>query len=237
MNKRRQQGFSNNRSQYRNARKTAGKSTLILLNKPYGVLSQFTDQSSLGRTLQTDADATAAAARSTNTSERQTLADYVPVKGVYPAGRLDRDSEGLLLLTNDGGLQSRIAEPRFKLPKSYYAQVEGEVSEQAIDKLMTGVELKDGLAGALQVTVTDEPDWLWSRQPPVRYRKTVPDSWINIVLTEGRNRQVRRMTAAVGLPTLRLIRYAVGEWTIDALKPGEWRKVQPAQSPSKNFNS
>ena len=175
---------------------------LILLNKPFRVLSQFRD-----------ADG------------RATLADYVDVRGVYPAGRLDYESEGLLLLTDDGRLQARISQPRSKMPKTYWVQVEGIPDEKQLRQLVSGVDLKDGPASAVSARRIDEPAQLWDRDPPIRYRKNVPDSWLEVVLTEGRNRQVRRMTAAVGLPTLRLVRYAVGEWTVDSLRPGEWRKV------------
>ena len=180
---------------------------LILLNKPYQVLSQFRD-----------ADG------------RATLADYIDVRGVYPAGRLDYDSEGLLLLTDDGRLQARISQPRSKTPKVYWAQVEGIVEDEALRQLVRGVTLKDGPAKARSARRIDEPQDLWDRNPPIRFRKSVPDSWIEVVLTEGRNRQVRRMTAAVGLPTLRLVRYAVGDWTVDGLGPGEWREVSGRQS-------
>ncbi len=180
---------------------------LILLNKPYKVLSQFRD-----------ADG------------RSTLADYVDVPDVYPAGHLDYDSEGLLLLTDDGRLQARISQPRSKTRKVYWAQVEGSVDDQALQQLVRGVTLKDGPAKALSARQIDEPEGLWDRNPPIRCRKSVPDSWIEVVLTEGRNRQVRRMTAAVGLPTLRLIRYAIGDWTLDGLAPGEWREVKGRRS-------
>ena len=179
---------------------------LILFNKPFGVLSQFTDE----RT----------------GTPRRTLADFVDVPGVYPAGRLDFDSEGLLLLCDDGRLQAHIADPRFKLPKTYLVQVEGEPDDAALERLRRGVELKDGLtrpAGAERVA---EPA-LWPRDPPIRYRKSVPDSWIRLTLAEGRNRQVRRMTAAVGHPTLRLVRWSIGDWSVDGLAPGEWRSVAP----------
>ncbi len=175
---------------------------LILLNKPFRVLSQFRD-----------ADG------------RATLADYVDVPGVYPAGRLDYESEGLLLLTDDGRLQARISQPRSKTQKTYWAQVEGIPNEKQLQQLVRGVSLKDGPARAVSARLINEADQLWERNPPIRYRKNVPDRWIEIVLTEGRNRQVRRMTAAVGLPTLRLVRYAIGEWTVDSLRPGEWKKV------------
>ena len=182
---------------------------LILFNKPYDVLSQFTDAGTAG-------------------SPRATLSDYVDRKGVYPAGRLDRDSEGLLLLTDDGKLQARIADPRFKLPKIYLVQVEGEAGEEALARLRGGVKLNDGLTRPAKAEAIDPPD-LWPRNPPVRFRKTVPDSWIRLTISEGRNRQVRRMTAAVGLPTLRLVRWAVGDWTLAGLAPGEWR-VLPSQA-------
>ncbi len=177
---------------------------LILLNKPYGVLSQFTDR---------------------GTGEaRATLSDHVAVPGVYPAGRLDRDSEGLLLLTDDGGLQARIADPRFKLAKTYLVQVEGARDDAALDRLRHGVTLNDGPTRPAEVAAIDPPD-LWERVPPVRFRKSVPDHWLSITIREGRNRQVRRMTAAVGLPTLRLVRWRVGEWNVEGLVPGEWREV------------
>lgn len=174
-------------------------SRLILLNKPYGVLCQFTD-----------ADG------------RPTLADFVPVPGVYAAGRLDADSEGLLLLTDDGGLQHRITDPRHKLPKTYLAQVEGEPDEAALAQLRAGVDLGDFRTRPCTARVVAEPAWLWPRDPPVRFRKTVPTAWLEIVLREGRNRQVRRMTAKVGLPTLRLLRVAIGQWSLGDLLPGQW---------------
>ena len=177
---------------------------LILFNKPYDVLSQFTD------------------ARSP--SPRATLSDFVPVPGVYPAGRLDRDSEGLLLLTDDGRLQARIADPRFKLPKTYLVQVEGEPDEAALAALRKGVRLNDGMTRPARAERVDAPD-LWPRDPPVRFRKSVPDCWISLTIGEGRNRQVRRMTAAVGHPTLRLVRWRVGDWTLDGIEPGKWREA------------
>jgi 23S rRNA pseudouridine2457 synthase len=178
---------------------------LILFNKPFNVLSQFTDRS-IG-------------------ADRRTLSDYIDAPGVYPAGRLDLDSEGLMLLTDDGRLQARISNPRYKTPKTYLAQVEGEAQEEALAQLRKGVMLKDGPtlpAGAERI---DDPA-LWPRDPPVRFRKTVPDCWISLTIGEGRNRQVRRMTAAVGLPTLRLLRWRIGEWSIEGLQPGEWREVR-----------
>ena len=179
---------------------------LIALNKPYDVLSQFTD-------------------RGTEGTPRRTLSDFVDVKGVYPAGRLDRDSEGLLLLTDDGKLQARIADPRHKMAKTYFAQVEGLPDEAALSALRTGVMLKDGKTRPAQVERVDEPAWLWPRTPPIRVRKSVPDCWLELTITEGRNRQVRRMTAAVGHPTLRLIRYAIGPWTLAGIAPGLWQDV------------
>jgi 23S rRNA pseudouridine2457 synthase len=175
---------------------------LILFNKPYGVLCQFTDSG----------------------SARPTLADHIDVPGVYPAGRLDLDSEGLLLLTDDGRLQARIADPKFKTAKTYLVQVEGDAAEPALDQLRRGVRLKDGLTLPAQAERIDPPA-LWLRDPPVRFRKTVPDCWLKLVIREGRNRQVRRMTAAVGLPTLRLVRWRIGDWALDGLAPGEWREV------------
>ncbi|MCX8477149.1 MAG: rRNA large subunit pseudouridine synthase E [Sphingomonas sp.] len=178
--------------------------TLILFNKPYGVLCQFTDES----------------------SARPTLAEFIQVPGVYPAGRLDLDSEGLLLLTDDGRLQARIADPRFKMPKTYLVQVEGEVAEASLESLRRGVRLKDGPTLPAQVERIDDPA-LWPRDPPVRFRKTVPDCWLKLTIREGRNRQVRRMTAAIGHPTLRLVRWRIGDWTLDGIAPGEWRHFSP----------
>lgn len=176
--------------------------TLILFNKPFGVLCQFSPE---------------------NTGPaRPTLADYIDVPDVYPAGRLDMDSEGLLLLTDDGRLQARIADPRFKLPKTYLVQVEGAPDAAALAALRKGVTLKDGPTLPAQVELI-EPPALWPRTPPVRFRKTVSDTWLRLTIREGRNRQVRRMTAAVGHPTLRLVRWQIGEWTLDGLNSGEWR--------------
>jgi 23S rRNA pseudouridine2457 synthase len=182
-------------------------SRLILFNKPYGVLSQFTDGG-------TEAGGTI----------RPTLSDFIDVPAVYPAGRLDRDSEGLLLLTDDGKLQARIADPRFKLPKSYFVQVEGDVAEASLASLRRGVRLKDGPTRPAEAQRIADPA-LWPRDPPVRFRKTVPDCWLKLTIREGRNRQVRRMTAAVGHPTLRLVRWRIGDWTIEGLQPGEWRET------------
>jgi 23S rRNA pseudouridine2457 synthase len=177
---------------------------LILFNKPHGVLSQFTD-------------------RGTETT-RETLSDFIDIPDVYPAGRLDRDSEGLLLLTDDGQLQARIADPKFKMPKTYLVQVEGDAGEDEMTQLRSGVRLKDGLTLPADVERIDTPD-LWLRDPPVRFRKSVPDCWLKLTIREGRNRQVRRMTAAVGHPTLRLVRWQVGEWSLDDVPQGEWREV------------
>ncbi|WBO23186.1 pseudouridine synthase [Sphingomonas abietis] len=177
-------------------------SRLILFNKPYGVLSQFTD-------------------RGTETA-RATLSDFIDLPGVYPAGRLDRDSEGLLLLTDDGRQQARIADPKFKLPKTYLVQIEGEPDEAALKALRGGVLLKDGVTRPAEAERIDDPA-LWPRDPPIRYRASVPDGWVKLVIREGRNRQVRRMTAAVGHPTLRLVRWSIGDWSIGTLPPGEWR--------------
>ncbi|MFE8071621.1 pseudouridine synthase [Marinobacteraceae bacterium S3BR75-40.1] len=172
--------------------------TLIRFNKPYDVLTQFTD-----------------------TQGRRTLADYIDTSGVYPTGRLDRDSEGLLLLTDDGRLQNRITAPDKKMTKEYWVQVEGNVSDEALQQLRKGIELPDGPTRPARAERMDAPR-VWERTPPVRHRKNVPTSWLQLVISEGRNRQVRRMTAAVGFPTLRLIRYAIGEWTLDGLQPGEY---------------
>ena len=176
---------------------------VILFNKPFDVLSQFTDKGTEG-------------------SSRRTLSEFIDVPGVYAAGRLDRDSEGLLVLTDSGKLQNRIANPKNKMSKCYWAQVEGVPSDEALEELRNGVVLKDGKTRPAKVRRMDEPAGLWPRTPPIRVRKSVPDTWIELTISEGRNRQVRRMTAAVGHPTLRLIRYRVGSWTLDGIETGEW---------------
>ncbi len=179
-------------------------SRLILFNKPFDVLSQFTDVRS--------------------PTPRRTLSDFIDVPKVYPAGRLDRDSEGLLLLTDDGRLQAQIADPKAKTPKTYLAQIEGEPTDAELAPLRRGVTLKDGPTRPAQVRRIAPPS-LWDRVPPVRYRKSVPDSWIELIITEGRNRQVRRMTAHIGFPTLRLVRWSIGDWSLDDLPPGKWQDV------------
>lgn len=176
---------------------------LILLNKPYGVLTQFTDRHG-----------------------RPTLADHVDVPDVYPAGRLDKDSEGLVVLTDDGALQHRIAHPKFHKEKGYWAQVERVPDEAALEQLRRGVEIKGRRTRPAKVDLIDEPPGLWERDPPIRFRKNVDEAWLDLRITEGRNRQVRRMTAAVGHPTLRLIRHRVGPLTLDGLGLGEWREIE-----------
>lgn len=184
-------------------------SRLLLFNKPYGVLCQFTAPAG-----------------------RRSLKDYIDLPGVYPAGRLDQDSEGLLVLTDDGALQHRISDPRHKLPKLYWAQVEGEPDAAALARLEGGVELDGRRTRPARARRIGEPPGLWPRDPPVRQRRAIPTAWIELTLAEGRNRQVRRMTAAAGFPTLRLIRYAVGPWTLEGLAPGEWRQLENAVLPS-----
>lgn len=178
-------------------------SRIVLFNKPYGVLSQFTSEDG-----------------------HPGLKEYIPVPDVYAAGRLDRDSEGLLILTDDGRLQHQLADPRGKQSKTYYAQVEGVPSPEAMTRLQHGVDLGDFVTRSARVRAIPEPEGLWPRTPPIRYRKAIPSSWLEIVLTEGKNRQVRRMTARVGHPTLRLVRWRIGDWSLEGLAPGEWRMEQ-----------
>ena len=178
-------------------------SKIVLFNKPYGVLSQFTPE-----------------------GKWRALDAFIPVKGVYVAGRLDADSEGLLILTDDGKLQARIADPKHKLEKTYWAQVEGLPEEAALDRLRAGIALSDFTAQPAKVRVIDEPAGLWQRDPPIRYRAAIPTAWLEIRIREGKNRQVRRMTAAIGYPTLRLIRAAIGAATLAGLAPGQWRQVE-----------
>jgi 23S rRNA pseudouridine2457 synthase len=178
-------------------------SKIILLNKPFDVLCQFTDEG----------------------IPRPTLADYIKIPNVYAAGRLDKDSEGLVLLTGDGQVQARISHPQFKLPKTYWVQVEGRPSDEAIQALKEGVELKDGKTRPALARIIEEPKDLWERTPPVRFRAQIPTTWIELIIREGKNRQVRRMTASIGHPTLRLIRYAIGPWNLDDLSVGHWKEA------------
>jgi 23S rRNA pseudouridine2457 synthase len=186
-------------------------SSVVLFNKPYGVLSQFSAQPG-----------------------KSTLRDFLPQRNVYPAGRLDADSEGLLVLTADGALQHRITDPRHKLAKTYCVQLEGEVTEQALAQLRAGVGLPDFRSGSAAASRTAEPAWLWPRVPPIRFRRAIPTSWIELTIREGRNRQVRRMTAAVGFPTLRLVRIAVGQWRLNGLLPGHWQEVPVPSTDPRN---
>lgn len=179
---------------------------LLLLNKPYRVLTQFTSNDG-----------------------KATLRDFVHAPGMRPAGRLDYDSEGLVLLTSSGPLQTTLADPRWKQDKTYFVQVEGEVTEAALAGLRRGVKLNDGMTLPAHAERMDEPSWLWPRDPPIRFRKAIPTDWMKLTIREGRNRQVRRMTAAVNLPTLRLIRWSVGPWSLQGLAPGEWRQVDAAE--------
>lgn len=176
--------------------------SILLFNKPFGVICQFSLD-----------------------GMHPTLADYIPLPDFYPAGRLDTDSEGLLVLTDDGQVQHRITDPEHKLPKTYWVQVEGVPGEQALERLRVGVELSGFTTRPAEARVIDEPANLWPRNPPIRSRKNIPTGWIELAIREGKNRQVRRMTAAVGLPTLRLIRYGIGEWTLAGLEPGQWRQI------------
>ncbi len=175
----------------------------LLFNKPFRVMSQFSP-----------------------VGDKRTLAEFIDIPGVYPAGRLDYDSEGLLVLTDDGALQARISNPRYRRVKTYLAQVEGEVEANALQSLARGVELRDGPTLPAEVARVDEPDWLWLRDPPIRERRRIPTCWLELRIREGRNRQVRRMTAAVGYPTLRLIRTAIGDWSLGGLAPGEYRRLE-----------
>jgi 23S rRNA pseudouridine2457 synthase len=177
---------------------------IILFNKPFNVLSQFTDNSNYA-------------------NERQTLSNFIDIKQVYSAGRLDLDSEGLVILTDDGRLQSKISSPKFKVEKTYMVQVEGIPKEKDLRYLRRGLELKDGLTKPAEVETIQEPTWLWDRNPPIRVRKSIPDSWIELKIKEGKNRQVRRMTANIGFPALRLIRTSIGEWKLGDLKPGDFK--------------
>ncbi len=174
---------------------------LVLLNKPYLVLCQFTD-----------------------TSQRSTLANYISISDIYPAGRLDYDSEGLVILTNNGKLQHLITDPKNKLPKTYLVQIEGTPNANVLKQLALGIKLNDGLTLPAEVSLIDSPQ-IWPRVPPIRERKNIPTTWIKLIIHEGRNRQVRRMTAAIGHPTLRLIRTAIGEWKLGSLQPGEWQRT------------
>ncbi len=193
-----------NNSRLKPSNKSHSKPVLVAFNKPFNTLCQFTGE-----------------------AQDSTLSDFVDIKSIYPAGRLDKDSEGLLLLTNDGALQHRISHPNFKLEKTYWVQVEGEISPQAIEQLARGVKLKDGMTKPAKAERLNNEltSTLWVREPPVRFRKNIPTSWLKLTIREGKNRQVRRMTAAVGFPTLRLIRVSIGQWEIGTLKPGEYTQI------------
>jgi 23S rRNA pseudouridine2457 synthase len=194
----------------------SGRGRVVLFNKPYGVVTQFREHAT-----------------------RPTLARFIPIPGVYPAGRLDWDSEGLLVLTDDGGLQQRISDPAGKLPKRYLVQVEGIPDDAALEHVRTGVALNDGITRPAQVERTEQPAWLWPRDPPIRARREIPTAWLALTLHEGRNRQVRRMTAAVGHPTLRLVRWCVGPWSVEGIAPGTYVSRDASQAgglgtPSRN---
>jgi len=186
---------------------------LLLFNKPFDVLCQFS-----------------------GSENRQTLADFIDIKEVYPAGRLDKDSEGLVLLTDDGNLQHQISHPSQKMPKTYWAQVEGAPENSAIKQLVDGIQLKDGKTAPARARIISEPE-LWPRNPPIRYRANIPTSWLELTIQEGRNRQIRRMTAAIGHPTLRLVRSSIGPWSLDELAPGQWRETQIPDNWRTIFNS
>lgn len=179
---------------------------LVLFNKPYNVLSQFTDKSE-------------------KKSQRENLSDYLNIANIYPAGRLDRDSEGLLLLTDNGKLQQKLSDPKFGKQKGYWVQVEGDITPQAIEQLQRGILLKDGLTKPAKAKIIAQPE-IWQRTPPIRERKNIPTSWLELYITEGKNRQVRRMTAAMGFPTLRLIRFAVDKWQLQSLVPGQYTIIK-----------